>query len=53
MGQKEADKLRALIQKRAALLGKLKKAKGIKKQTLEIELASTNSAIRQLDEKQQ
>lgn len=53
MGQKQVDKLRALIIQRATLLKKLKKAKGIKKNTLEIELASINSAIKQLDEKQQ
>lgn len=52
MGQKEVDKLRSLIRTRARLLKQLKTASAKRKLTIEIELLSVNTAIKQLDEKQ-
>lgn len=52
MGQKEVDKLRTLIKARAALLNKIKTAKGKKLTQLQAELTVVQSDIRKLDEKQ-
>ncbi len=52
MGQKEVDRLRALIKTRAALLNKIKTAKGKRLTQLQADLSSVQSDIRKLDEKQ-